>query len=298
MIYFEPKSHTYRLDDPVNGELCISATAFLGLFKPKYDAEFWSYYTGLRYALGMEKKDFSQMMARKYGFDFKKVKLRTTEENKEHVSLAARLNDINEAELLFQQNIVKSEWKLKNDKSKTKGTAFHNLMEEEIHKDAGLEYEGVFARINKDTDDLSKLHDPSSVVIIPELKMYNRDFLISGMADKVFIHPNMKVDIDDWKTNEKIDRINPFGDKMLGPLSHYDDCNQNHYSLQVSLYAWMLEQYGYKPNNLKFTHVEIDVNYNILNRVEYRTLYLKRDVENMLQYYQDNKNEMLLNLRK
>jgi hypothetical protein len=44
----------------------------------------------------------------------------------------------------------------------------------------------------------------------------------------------------DWKTNAKIDMANKYGDTMLSPLSHLDDCNFNHYSLQLNLYRFML----------------------------------------------------------
>lgn len=295
MLYFEPKSHTYRLDDPVNGPLCISATTFLGLFKPKFDEEFWSYYTALRRILNKEKKEFSKWLIIKYKYNFNILELRSTQENKAELAWIGAMNNVSEQELDFQQSMIKVEWRFENDRSKTKGTAFHNLMEDEVIKDAGLQYEGVFAKVLEERHDLSKLHDPTCVVIAPELQMYNREYMISGTADKVFIHPNKKVDIDDWKTNKKIETKGK--SKMLGPVSHIDDCNANHYYLQISLYAWMLEQYGYTPNNLKFTHVEIDEDYNIVDRTEYVTRYLKNEVVGMIKYFHQNREQMLAKLK-
>lgn len=295
MLYFEPKGHTYRLDDPVNGPLCISVTTFLGLFKPKFDADFWSYYTALRMLLNKEKKEFSKWLIIKYKYNFNLLELRTTQENKEELEWIGSLNNVSKQELDFQQSLIKVEWKYENDKSKTKGTAFHNMMEEEIKKDAGLVYEGVFAKILEDKHDLSKLHSPDHVVIAAELQMYNREYMISGTADKVFIHPNRKVDIDDWKTNKKIETTGK--SKMIGPISHMEDCNANHYYIQLSLYAWMLEQYGYTPNNLKFTHVEVDADFNILDRTEYHTRYLRREVVGMIKYFDENREYMLNKLK-
>lgn len=295
MLYFEPKSHTYRLDDPVNGPLCISATTFLGLFKPEFNEEFWSYYTALRNLLNMDKKEFAKWIIWKYKYNFDILKLRTTQQNKEELAWIGAMNNISEQELDFQQSLVKVEWKFESDRSKTKGTAFHNLMENEVIKDAGLDYDGVFAKVLEERHDLSKLHDPSHIVIAPELQMYNREYMISGTADKVFIHPDKRVDIDDWKTNKKIETTSKY--RMTGPISHIPDCNAQHYYLQISLYAWMLEQYGYRPNNLKFTHVVVDDQFNILERTEYVTRYLRNEIISMIKYFDVNREEMLNKLK-
>lgn len=44
----------------------------------------------------------------------------------------------------------------------------------------------------------------------------------------------------DWKTNKAIDTSSKWN-KMLDPLEHLDDCNFNHYSLQLSLYQYMFQ---------------------------------------------------------
>ena len=296
MIYFEPSDHTYRLDDPINGQLCISATTFIGLFKSDYDVEFWSYYTALRNALGMTKPEFSRHLIVKFKYSFKDVKDNTTEQNKELITEIAYYSGVSPEELLYHQRKVKLEWGAENLKSQKKGTAFHNHKEGEIYSDNGMNYEGIFAKLTEDTDDLSLLHDPEHIVIAPELRMFNRENLVSGSADMVYIYPSKKIDINDWKTNKKISVENKY-DKMKYPLQHLDDCNYNHYRLQVSLYAWMLEQWGYTPNSLKFTHVNIDEDNNILDQVEYHTHYMKKEIENMLAYYKQNK-ELLLSKKK
>ncbi len=51
--------------------------------------------------------------------------------------------------------------------------------------------------------------------------------------------------IIDHKTNKKIEETNGYGDVMLPPVSHLDDCNFNVYSLQLSLYEYMLKRGGY-----------------------------------------------------
>lgn len=46
--------------------------------------------------------------------------------------------------------------------------------------------------------------------------------------------------IIDWKTNSTIDLSNSYGDKMLPPLSHLDDCSYNNYCLQLNTYRLLL----------------------------------------------------------
>lgn len=72
-------------------------------------------------------------------------------------------------------------------------------------------------------------------------------------------------------TNKVIKKTNFFGN-MLSPLSHLACCNYNHYRLQISTYAWMLEQAGYIVRNTAFTH---------LNQ-QYDFEYMKPEVKLML----------------
>ena len=116
----------------------------------------------------------------------------------------------------------------------------------------------------------------------PELLVWNEKCGIAGQADKVFLETignTRYVDIDDYKTNNKIKTESAYVKKLKGrvmmkkPLGHLMDCNHTHYNLQISTYAWVMEQFGFKVRNLAFHH------YNkpyVLN-------YLKREVEMMLE---------------
>lgn len=69
--------------------------------------------------------------------------------------------------------------------------------------------------------------------------------------------------------------------KMQYPLNNLDDANFNHYQLQLSLYAWMLQQI-----NPDFNIVRLIINH--YDHKDHNTLYdceyLKKDIENMLNY--------------
>lgn len=55
----------------------------------------------------------------------------------------------------------------------------------------------------------------------------------------------------DWKTNKKLVKKNDFGQKGLGLLSEVDDCNFNHYSLQLSSYEKILKEEYFPDDNFK-----------------------------------------------
>jgi LAGLIDADG-like domain len=65
-------------------------------------------------------------------------------------------------------------------------------------------------------------------------------------------------------------------------------CNFNHYNIQLSLYAWMLEQYGYKPRNLGILHIIFSNDNSPAYKVHYPMKYLKKEIEEMLEYYDKN----------
>jgi hypothetical protein len=48
------------------------------------------------------------------------------------------------------------------------------------------------------------------------------------------------------------------GKKMLGILNHLDDCHFTHYSLQMSIYMWIMLQHNpkAKPGSLTIYHIK------------------------------------------
>jgi hypothetical protein len=56
----------------------------------------------------------------------------------------------------------------------------------------------------------------------------------------------------DWKTNKSIDRENRWKKFGLDPIRHVPDLNYWHYSLQLSLYQYLLAFGKYVPEGSKF----------------------------------------------
>lgn len=57
-------------------------------------------------------------------------------------------------------------------------------------------------------------------------------------------------------TNKEIKMSNKY-QSMLPPVNHLDDCNYIHYNLQLSLYSYMLEQFGYDVCYLEVEHFDL-----------------------------------------
>lgn len=99
-------------------------------------------------------------------------------------------------------------------------------------------------------------------------------------------------------TNKKIDTKSFFDNKskkgimMKYPLSNLPDCNYYHYALQLSTYAWMIQELNpeYEIEDLILVHFDHDENMTVYNMP-----YLKQEVIKMLIFY---KKQCILNQNK
>jgi len=68
---------------------------------------------------------------------------------------------------------------------------------------------------------------------------------------------------------------------MLNPVSHLSDCEYSKYSMQLSMYAYMLSNItGQRVGELDMFHYDRDVK----GWRKYYTLYLKKEIECILNY--------------
>ena len=118
-----------------------------------------------------------------------------------------------------------------------------------------------------------------SWVLHPEVLIYSTEIGIAGMMDLLVYNPEDDVyAIADWKTNKKI-YTNAFGGKRgtRGSTADLADCNFIHYTLQLSLYRYILEEYyGLKVASTILVHLHED---------KYKTYsceYLKHSIIKML----------------
>ncbi len=75
-----------------------------------------------------------------------------------------------------------------------------------------------------------------------EWSVFSEEHKLCGQIDMLFRRKSDgKFVIYDWKRSKQIDTSNDFNRKGLAPLHHLDDCNYWHYSLQLNIYRWILE---------------------------------------------------------
>ena len=98
-------------------------------------------------------------------------------------------------------------------------------------------------------------------VLHPEVLIYSTEIAIAGMIDLLVYNPADDIyAIADWKTNKKI-YTNAFAGKrgIRGSTSDLADCNHIHYTLQLSLYRYILEEYyGLNVANTVLVHLKED----------------------------------------
>lgn len=141
-------------------------------------------------------------------------------------------------------------WDFLCDISLVKGNKYHDRKElENLWAISKLE-EGYVEKL----ESLSNL--PNN--IYPELRVYNEDIKLAGHIDKITVD-GIWIDVEDYKTyKEPVSKTGFRGAKMLFPLDQIPDANYYHAALQLNIYAYLLECFGYKIRSLKIHHKQFD----------------------------------------
>nr|DAM35153.1 MAG TPA: Exonuclease V [Bacteriophage sp.] len=283
-IAFSEAVHEYwNVDD---NEKYISVTTLIHRFTQPFDKEFWSAYKALEKLIPKEN----------WGIE-KKSLLNTKRFNKEILDVY----NISEDDFNREQQGILDEWDRKNKEACERGTKIHADIENSFYKNPkniSLKKFGIGGKFEckKDYTDLDLEYG-----VYPEYLVYRESddkvLRIAGQVDLIIKSGN-EISIIDHKTNGKIDVKSGFDSntrssvKMKYPLNTLDDCNYNHYALQLSTYAWMLQKIN--PNfiikDLIINHYDHDGNNTL-----YRCDYLKKEVERMLLQY---RKDLILNNRR
>lgn len=319
-IKFVELEHEYSSIEEGKKVIWLSNTTFIGKFKDKFEesAEFWLHYKVVQDLLGMSStdeeeqklfnKEFSRLMRSKgLSFDDKNL-----EQLKKIASKMVRWETV-----VARTGLKQKQWDDKKNDACNVGTEFHEYKEEEAFRTGKIEMNGRVvdfngngkynkdAKLEKYSQDLTGLVGAKA-----ELLVYCKEVVINGEKLTVYLcgqvdkcnfrqmqfRPNVVdtfVDIDDYKTNEEIQMENKY-QKMKYPVNHLDDCNYNHYALQISLYAYMLEQQGYKVGDLSISHHDIKKKgmkktlNDEIGKEKVRVIhlpYLKDEIEAMILHY-------------
>jgi len=185
-------------------------------------------------------------------------------------------------------------WEFSNALSKVKGTHIHAYNEymwqnktymypkDKIIEQFGTDVlESLWPKLTKIADKFYEDYHDRIIPIGLELVVGDEDLGICGSID--FLAYSKKLNsliIIDYKSNKEI-KLKPYKDqKMTGCLSHLDDCNYIHYSLQLNGYQFILEKNtGLKLNN---EHFLIWINENNQDYKIYKTKNLYKEARDML----------------
>lgn len=155
---------------------------------------------------------------------------------------------------------IQAAWDAERDRSTDLGTWYHKKKEDELlaRTDITVYKPDVQDGIKK------ALPQRLSPGIYPEHLVYLASAGICGQSDEVIVH-DTAFDINDHKTSKEIKRKSHknwegLSKKMLGPCKHLDDCHYNHYALQLSLYAYMIQRANphLKVGELTINHVKFE----------------------------------------
>ena len=267
-ILFKEDGHIYESieNDSINW---TSVTSFISMFKPKFNAK------------QQAKKSSKNKKSKWYN--------------------------------MSEKDILKA-WDNETERAITLGNWYHLQREKDILDCTTIQRNGVDLAIIKPIIDQNGIKiAPKQKLdegLYPEHLVYLKSVGLCGQADLVEII-NGTINITDYKTNKQIKEKGfknweGITSKMFNPVNHLDDCNLNHYNLQLSLYAYIIKKHNpkLKIGKLQIQHVKFEkegedkYGYPI-NKVEngepviedikmYNLPYLKDEVTSLIMWLKDN----------
>ncbi|CAG7580605.1 MAG: putative exonuclease [uncultured marine phage] len=166
----------------------------------------------------------------------------------------------------------KAEWKYLNDRANEIGSATHNWIENY--------YNGIVQELPVDMDVIDRINKFNIIYaeklykLTPikfEQKLFSEQLKIAGMIDSLFLY-NGKVVIVDWKTNKEFttdEHKKGRYEDLLHPFDSYYKNHHNEYSIQISLYAYILGEIGIDVKGMYLCYIgpdKEDENGNIIKR--------------------------------
>jgi hypothetical protein len=156
-------------------------------------------------------------------------------------------------------------WDGEANRATTLGTYYHNQRETDLCSFASIERDGVTVPVITPVEEIDGLKqaplqklDPG---VYPEHMVFLKSAGVCGQSDLVEV-VNGHVNITDYKTNKEI-KTESFKDwegvseKLLMPVNNLEDCNFNHYALQLSIYMYIILKHNSKlqPGKMYIHHV-------------------------------------------
>jgi len=266
LVVFIEDNHEYKAE----GKVWKSANGVLDYFFPDFEEEYWKYYKAVEFLVP--------------NFAAKKSKLKFPQISKPAESWLKNVSkDFSEEEIQDAINLISQKW----DDSKTNGTYFHKKMEDKVIEKGYYEWNGntypvILQEKQHDNqsfhDKLSDLKPGCYLEVILFFKFGNSYFL--GTCDLLLLGEDGTFYLIDYKTNEKLSTGK--GKKLDKPFENLDGSKMCKYACQLSLYALLLEMWGFKCGGLHIFHFK---DYDEAQRKIYDVKYYKEEVKLMIEIY-------------
>lgn len=188
---------------------------------------------------------------------------------------------------ISQEEILK-EWKDKNQYANLVGSQTHQWIEDYFN--------GIYNKIPSNLDIVNRINkfnisyakDIHKLTPLNfETRVFSKKYPIAGTMDSLFLYKD-KLIIFDWKTNGSFthdEHPNGKWEKLLEPFENYFKNHLNEYSIQVSLYSLILEEWGFDVKASYLLHIGPDDQEAKI----YKAHDFKKELNNYLQNYNWNK---------
>lgn len=275
MLEFNKEKHEYRK----NGKVYESVTKVISRYCQPFEGSYWATYKGC-------KEVITEKMGETAWWNYKKA-AKGWENVVEYYKKSGHAlhKEIQERKAEYLKS-----WDVTSHNARVAGSAVHKWRERQIRHDNGftLAPKGSLVSIpDISGEQLLTLQDFKEDRVYPELVISNDEYQIAGTADKVQ-KVGQIIHISDYKTSKKISK-EPFMDRMMKPpLNELADTNYWHFTIQFSLYGWMLEQLGYRVSSLTLEQL-IPPKYEDRDTVKHEIGYRPDLVEKMLKHFRNKK---------
>jgi len=188
------------------------------------------------------------------------------------------------------------EWRKKGENSRKKGTAIHRYIESKYHNQCNeLTHEDEHYKLKQQVEQFFDYFMQDKIWIYSEKIIYHPDINIAGTIDcMVYCKKEDILYFIDWKTNDKLSFSNKYNNFKY-PLDKYEASNLNSYSLQVSLYRYIIEEQilikSQSMSEVKDKSKNLIVQFSDMNDsfCIYETPYHKYSIVQLLNHYNQTK---------
>lgn len=226
-IKYKDSDHTYLYGDVP----CISGTSLIHKYTPEFDSI-----------------SIAERVATKEGVSVGEILNRWAITNATSTVKGTLLHEY--VELKFQKRVAERDDKQIKEmiKSSLKRITTYDPEISDLTSDINEVFVNLKVSYNETVPQINDFLNKSNGALIPLMSEFiigDEDYRVCGTIDQLFYNETYKtLQIWDWKTNKKIDIENIYkdGKYMLEPISNIENSNFWHYSIQLSLYKFILEK--------------------------------------------------------